>query len=360
MSAVLEIHDLEILRDGRSVLRVPQLSVEEGEVLAVIGPNGAGKSTLMLTLCGLLPPSRGELRFRGQPIPSRGALAYRRRTSLVLQEPLLMDTSVFDNAASGLRFRGLPRAETQRRAQHWLERLGVAGLAQRSARTLSGGEAQRVSLARALAVEPEILFLDEPFSALDAPTRARLLDDLQTLLSETRQTAVFVTHDLNEALLLGTRVAVLIAGELRQVAAPQQVFSAPADPEIAAFVGVETYLPAQVISQQDGLTLVASDGFQIEALGQQPPGRRVYVCLRPEDITLYTAAEVPASSARNRLSGTVTRTLPQGPLVRVTLDCGFPLTALVTRSSAEEMGLTPGMPIQAAFKASAAHLIPRP
>lgn len=360
MSAVLEVRDLEILRDGRSVLRVPQLTLEEGEVLAVIGPNGAGKSTLMLTLCALLTPSRGELRFRGQPIPSRGALAYRRRTSLVLQEPLLMDTSVYDNAASGLRFRGLPRAETQRRAQHWLERLGVAGLAQRRARTLSGGEAQRVSLARALAVEPEILFLDEPFSALDAPTRARLLDDLQTLLSETRQTAVFVTHDLNEALLLGTRVAVLIAGELRQVAAPQQVFSAPADPEIAAFVGVETYLPAQVISQHDGLNLVAADGFQIEALGQQPPGRRVYVCLRPEDITLYTSAGVPASSARNRLSGTVTRTLPQGPLVRVTLDCGFPLVALITRSSAEEMGLAPGLPVQAAFKASAAHLIPRP
>ncbi|RMF29886.1 MAG: ABC transporter ATP-binding protein, partial [Chloroflexi bacterium] len=221
---ILSLRDVVVVYGGRSVLDVPALDVRLGEVLAVIGPNGAGKSTLLQVMAGLRSPGAGVLRFQGQ-VGRAGDLGYRRRIALVLQEPTLLDASVLTNVTLGLRFRRRPRRKAVEQAVAWLERLGVAHLAHRSARTLSGGEAQRVSLARALVLEPELLLLDEPFSALDAPTRMALLDDLQDLLRETRTTTVFVTHDQDEALRLGDRIAVLLEGRLRQLDLPERVFA---------------------------------------------------------------------------------------------------------------------------------------
>jgi molybdopterin-binding protein len=238
-------------------------------------------------------------------------------------------------------------------------------LRDRPSRKLSGGEAQRVSLARAFAIQPEVLLLDEPFSALDAPTRLRLLEDFQALLADNPVTAVFITHDLDEALLLGDRVAVLLEGRLRQVGTPERVFNAPADEAVAAFVGVETVIPGRVVSSSEGVLLVDTGlplrgGLQMEAVGDAGTGRAVLLCLRPEDVTLWSQDGSPSSSARNRLAGRVVRTTPQGPLVRVVVDCsGVPLVALVTRASARELDLQEGVPVTASFKASAVHLITR-
>ncbi len=356
---LLEIKDLVVFQGGQRVLEVPHLEVKRGEVLAVIGPNGAGKSTLLLAMARLLQPESGQILFHGQPVTPAMDLEYRRRIALVLQEPLLLNDTVFHNVAVGLQLRSLPKAEVETRVKEWLERLGIAGLARRRARSLSGGEAQRASLGRAFALQPDLLLLDEPFSALDAPTRQSLLEDLQALLAETHQTAIFITHDLDEALMLGQRVAVLLAGALRQVGSPAEVFNGPSDPEVAAFVGVETILPGQVLEEKGGLIRVAMNGFQAECVGSAPAGRQVYLCLRPEDITLWPAGEPPASSARNHLHGRITRLVLQGALARLTIDCGFPLVALVTRSSLLEMGLQPGKEVTASFKASAAHLILR-
>jgi tungstate transport system ATP-binding protein len=355
----LEAHELTIQRGERTVLVVNRLQVTEGEVLAVIGPNGAGKSTLLMALARLLRPARGRIFFRGQPLDALDELAYRRRIALVLQEPLLLDTSVFENVAAGLRYRRLPRPEINRRVDEWLARLGVAHLRSRRSRRLSGGEAQRVSLARAFAIQPEILLLDEPFSALDAPTRLRLLEDFQSLLAETSITTLFITHDLDEALLLGDRVAVLLDGRLRQVGTPEEVFNAPADEDVAAFVGVETVIPGRVIESLEGVLVVDAGGHHLEAVGQAAPGRAVLLCLRPEDVTIWPQDGSPTSSARNRLTGRVERTTPQGPLVRVVVDCGFPLVALITRASARELDLQEGKAVTVAFKASAVHLIAR-
>jgi tungstate transport system ATP-binding protein len=362
MAGVIEVQDLVVSRDKRVVLTVGRLSIEAGETLAVIGPNGAGKSTLLQALAGLLQPTAGRILFRGQPARPWADLAYRRRIALVLQEPLLVNASVADNIAAGLRFRGLPRGAVKRRVDEWLERLGIAHLRRRPARKLSGGEAQRASLARALALQPELLLLDEPFSALDAPTRARLLDDFQTLLETAHTTTILVTHDLDEALRLGDRTAVILAGRLRQAGPPEEVFAMPTDPEVAAFVGVETVVAGQVVQARDGLALIAAHGFQLEAVGEIEIGRSVWLCLRPEDVTLWETDEghpLEGGSARNRLSGVIVRLVSQGPLVRVTLDCGFPLVSLVTRASAQEMGLAEGQQVTATFKASAAHVIPR-
>jgi tungstate transport system ATP-binding protein len=359
MSDLLAIRDLLVRREEQTVLEIDQLSVQKGEVLAVIGPNGAGKSTLLLTLSRLIRPARGEITFGDQPLEAQNDLEYRRRIGLVLQEPLLLNTSVFENVAAGLRFRHLPKEEITRRVDAWLARLGISHLRDRPAAKLSGGEAQRVSLARAFAIAPSLLLLDEPFSALDSPTRSRLLEDLQSLLKETGQTTIFVTHDLDEALLLGDQVAVLLAGRLRQCGRPEQVFAEPTDADVAAFVGVETIVSGQVIACRDGRVIVDANGLHLEAAGKMNLGRTVLFCLRPEDVTLWTKDGVPASSARNRLTGRILRLSQQGPLFRVVVDCGFPLMALVTRASAREMSLAEGMDVSASFKASAVHLIPR-
>jgi tungstate transport system ATP-binding protein len=234
---LLQLSDLLVRREGQTVVDIESLSVEKGEVLAIVGPNGAGKSTLFLVLSRLLKAAQGQVLFNGRPAESFHDLEYRRQIALVLQESLLMDTSVYDNAALGLRFRKKSRDEIQESVSHWLERLGIAHLSERPARKLSGGEAQRVSLARAFVLQPELLLLDEPFTSLDAPTRARLLEDLKSVLIETKMTTIFITHDLQEALKLATHMAVIVDGRVEQSGIPQNVFDNPINDRVARFLG---------------------------------------------------------------------------------------------------------------------------
>lgn len=236
MSALVEVRDLRVRRAGSLVLEVDELEVRGGEVLALVGPNGSGKTTLLLALAQLLGRQEGEITYAGRSLRSWNTLDYRRRISLVFQNPMLLDMSVSDNVALGLRFRGVASAEIHGRVHYWLTRLGILALASRRAVELSGGEAQRVSLARAFALDPELLFLDEPFPGLDPPARAQLLTDLAALLAEDHRTAILVTHNLKEAAQLSDRVAVIVGGRLRQVGRPRQIKSHPADPDVAAFL----------------------------------------------------------------------------------------------------------------------------
>jgi tungstate transport system ATP-binding protein len=340
-------------------VKVPHLDVLEGEVLVIIGPNGAGKSVLLETLALLQRPTQGRVLFEGQPVDGR-QLALRRRMAVVFQEPLLLRRSVADNVVMGLRLRGVPRSVRRERAAAWMGRFGIAHLARRSAITISGGEAQRTNLARAFALEPEVLLLDEPFSALDEPTRDELLDDLSAALRDTGVTTVFVTHDRAEAMRLGDRVAVLMDGVIRQVGAAAEVFAAPVDGEVAAFVGVETMVPATVLSFNDGLARLDAAGQAVEVAAPRVPPRDVLLCLRPEDVVIEPAGpDSRRTSARNHLRGSVTRITPLGGQVRVMVDCGFSLVALITKQSLEDLRLKVGDEAVASFKASAVHLIPR-
>lgn len=381
--ALVEVRDLVVVRGAHPVLTIDYLAIANRETLALVGPNGAGKSTLLLALASLVRLARGQVWFRGSPVGTGDELAYRRRIGLVLPDPLLLNTSVFANVAAGLRFRGVSSADSGARVTEWLGRLGVGHLSRRPAREISSGEAQRVSLARALVLEPDLLLLDEPFASVDAATRATLLDDFERLLRETHVACVIVTHDLDEAVRLGDRMAVVVEGQLRQCDAPERVLSAPLDGDVAAFVGAETRLPGRVVSTHEGIALVDVGQCQIEAVSAVQPGRSVLCCLRPEDVTLWSidgrgsgagqvarrlsgspdtsAAGAPArfvSSARNQLPGRVSRTVSQGSLMRVSIDCGIPLVASITRASAADMELEEGKKVIATFKASAVHLIP--
>ena len=233
---MIQIRDLLVKRGGRNTLEINSLDIQRGETLAVVGPNGAGKSTLLLALAHLLGPERGEIRFDGKSVKQWNDIEYRRKISFVFQSPLLMDMTVEQNVALGLKFRGASKEETRRRVGRWIQALGIESLSKRRASQLSGGEAQRVSLARAFVLEPELLLLDEPFAALDPPTRAKLLEDLSAILKQDHKTAVFVTHNLNEAAKLSHRIAVVIGGVLRQVGTARQIKSHPADETVKAFL----------------------------------------------------------------------------------------------------------------------------
>lgn len=356
-SPKLSVRDLAVRRAGRTIVDIASLDVAAGEVLAIIGPNGAGKSTLLLHLALLQRPDAGAVLFDGAPTHGR-ELTLRRRMAVVFQEPLLLDRTAMANVETGLRLRGVGRGERRDRASHWLARFGVDALASRSSRTLSGGEAQRVSLARAFALEPEILLLDEPFSALDRPARDAITNDLAAVLADTKTTTVLVTHDHDEAARLGQRVAVLIGGRVVQTGTPSEVFGAPVSEEVAAFVGIETMLPATVIGRSDRLVTLAAGPHTIEAIAQGDFAAAL-VCLRPEDISISAPAEHVGGSARNKLPGRVRRIIQTGADARVEVDCGFVLTARVTRRSVEDLHLDAGSEVVASFKATAVHLIPK-
>ncbi|MGH7835581.1 MAG: ABC transporter ATP-binding protein, partial [Candidatus Binatia bacterium] len=321
--------------------------------------NGAGKSTLLRIMGLLQQPTEGEVFFRGDPVARGDGLSVRRRMASVFQEPLLLKASVYDNAALGLKLRRMNRRSIEQRIRPWLDRLGIAHLAGRQARSLSGGEAQRTSLARALALEPEILLLDEPFSSLDSPTREEILIDLETILREKAVTTVFVTHDRDEAFILAERVGVVIGGNLLQAGTAAEVFGHPINEEVAQFVGVDNTIPAIVEKASEGLAWVRFDGGGAKVVGDFHPGERALLCLRPEDITLNLPGGED-SSARNRLAGKVSKVTPWGSHYRVALECsGTRLVVLITRPSLLELGLREDGNVVASFKASAVHVIRR-
>jgi tungstate transport system ATP-binding protein len=240
---LLEVSNLKVFRGGVRVLDIPSFSLSENEVLALIGPNGVGKSSLLLSLARLLPFNQGELRYRTEPIKAdRQMLAYRRRIAMVFQESLLLDTTVFHNVAIGLKIRGIHGTELRNRIMETLERFRISPLAERSARKLSGGEAQRVSLARAFVIQPELILLDEPFVSLDPPTRRDIMDDLARILAETSTAAILATHDQYEAVRLSTTIAVMDRGEIIQSGATAEVLNNPSNNFTASFVEMRNLL----------------------------------------------------------------------------------------------------------------------
>jgi tungstate transport system ATP-binding protein len=340
-------------------LDISALNVEQGRILALIGPNGAGKSTLLLTLAGLLKPSQGRIYYQGRTVDSSASRAnLRRSVSVVFQEPLLLNTSVYKNVALGLKFRHLSNDEIQRNVENALDYFGISSLAKRSAKTLSGGEAKRVSLARAFALKPQLILMDEAFNSLDPPTRELLIDDLRHILEETKITAVLALHDREETLRLAQDVTVMDSGKIVQSGTTAQIFNQPDSEFVANFVGTETILEGTVKSVNAGLMEIYVAGKIIEAVGDFLPGQNVYCCLRPENIIV--SKEMPEKiSARNVFEAKVQKIIRQGFFYKLMLDCGFPVVAYITMPSCEDLGICEGSVISASFKATAVHVMRR-
>jgi len=355
---ILEAKNIEVKRGGTILLNIPSLSIEKGEILALIGPNGAGKTTLLQALSHLIKPSQGKIYFKGEEVNStHPVFEYRRKLAMVFQEPLLFDTTVFNNVVSGLKIRGMKKSEIRDRVMEQLDRFGISHLSQRSAKTLSGGEAQRTSLARAFALQPEILLLDEPFASLDPPTRDSLLGDLEHILQQTRTTAIFATHDRLEALRLSNRMAVMNEGKIFQIGSPGEVMNHPVNEWVASFVGVETILTGKVIRKDGGTFFASVEGQEIEVVGDVHLGETVVLCIRPENVTLSIRSSQEGTSARNVFPGRIVRIVSLGLYQKVHLDCGFDLVAYITNHSLEELSLTESREVRASFKATAVTVI---
>ncbi|WP_229053827.1 sulfate/molybdate ABC transporter ATP-binding protein [Aeromicrobium sp. Leaf350] len=321
-----------------------RIEVAPGETVALLGPNGAGKSTVLDVVAGLVAPSRGGVTLGGRDLT--GVPPHRRRVALLAQEPLLFPhLSVLDNVAFGPRSRGAGRAASRDLARTWLVRVGIEDLADRRPARLSGGQAQRAALARALAAEPELLLLDEPMAALDVDVAPAVRQVLHAVLAD--RSVVVVTHDPLDALLLADRVAVLEQGRVVESGSTSEVLTRPRSAFAARLAGLNL-----VPGRWDGLAVTHADATVTGLPVERSPdaGADVVAVFSPSAVAVH--AEAPTGSPRNSLAALVTDVEPLGDRVRVRTRVGdLPISAEVTPAAVVELGLVPGSRVHLAVKA---------
>ncbi|MBI4378397.1 MAG: ABC transporter ATP-binding protein [Nitrospinae bacterium] len=334
----------------------------------LFGPSGAGKTTVLRCIAGLDIPQRGLIKFnhtlwldtenRYFHPPQKRNIGY-----LFQEYALFPHLNVMQNITYNLT--GISKEERNDRLERMLNLFQINGIKDRRPSKISGGEKQRVALARTLIRKPQLLLLDEPFSALDIPTRERLRREIRSMLKEFGIPIILVTHDRIEAITLGDRIAVMNNGTVQQIGSVQEVFSRPANSDVARVVGMENVMPGRVVGRRDGLLIVRVQGRELTAVDPGGLKEEVMICIRAEEIILELA---PAgfkqgegsplqSSARNRLPARVTGISDEGVMVRVYLDCGFPLIALITRLSCNELSLSEGVEVLVSLKAPSIHIM---
>jgi tungstate transport system ATP-binding protein len=334
--------------------------VKEGEMFGLIGPSGAGKSTLLRLLDLLEEQSEGSLTLLGEPVTHNLSqrLKLRLRMAMLLQKPVVFNTTVEGNIALGLKFRKVGKEEIARKVKDALDAIGLTGYGPRKAITLSGGEAQRVALARAMVTEPEILYLDEPTANLDPPSTEKIEQLVIQMNREFGTTVLLSTHDMLQGQRMVSRIGVIMKGNLLQTGSPRKIFHRPENTQIARFVGMENIIEGEVIASDREEVTIAANGVQIQALSSQPVGTPVNALFRGEDVTIDLSPRT-STSARNLLQGKIEKLTPIGPFEHVEMDCGIPITAMVTIRSAEDLGLEPGKEVWISIKATAVHVLAR-
>ncbi|HEX3627840.1 MAG TPA: molybdenum ABC transporter ATP-binding protein [Verrucomicrobiae bacterium] len=334
-----------------------------GRVTVIFGPSGAGKTTLLDLVAGLRPAQSAFIQMDDQVLTdtARGVFVPPRNRGIgyVPQDlALFPHLSVRQNLLYGQKSGN--GANPSLTLDRIVEVLEIQALVQRRVTDLSGGEKQRVAIARALLSSPRLLLLDEPLASLDVPLRARIIPYLARVRDEFRVPMLYVTHDRFEALALADEMVVLVGGKVAQSGPVNEVFNRPASPAVAGVLAVETVLNGHIEKIENGLAMVSVGSATLAAVDQNLPSgaRDVYACIRAENVVVLKGGAV-SNSARNHLAGTIRSLGNDGPLMRVELDCGFPLTALLTRQSCEEMKLAVDDRVTAQVKAQHVHLIGR-
>lgn len=301
----IEVHNVSKSFEGTPVLRDIGFGVENGIILCLLGPSGCGKTTLLRIIAGLETPDAGRVLCEGQDL--RGVPIHRRRFGLMFQDyALFPHKDVFGNIAFGLRMQGLPLAQVQARVAEMLELVGLAGFETRDVNELSGGERQRVALARSLAPNPRLLMLDEPLGSLDRALRERLMNELRAILKSVGVTAIYVTHDQQEAFAIADRVIVMEEGRKVQEDIPEGIYRHPVTPFVARFLGMTNLLPGTVIASGAELVVETSLGrLHVDAQGLLSPeiSSQVTVLVRPE--AAEQVSETSSAEAVNLVEGEV-------------------------------------------------------
>ncbi|MBS7653938.1 ABC transporter ATP-binding protein [Candidatus Bathyarchaeota archaeon] len=355
----LHVEAREVCKEysGRRVLDNVSFSVKYGEIFTLVGPNGAGKTTLLRILDMLDEPTSGEVWIEGSKIDYSGKDRHliRRKIGFVPQKPTLFNASVFENIAYSLRFRGLDEKSIKRSVKEALEAVKLNDFERRNALTLSGGEAQRVSLAQTLVANPPLLLLDEPTSNLDPKSTSIIEEALLHANRENKTTIIMTSHDILQVEHMADRIAMINEGRIEKIGTFHEIFSKPLK-DSARFMRTENVFSGFSTVTSDGTSIVdLGNGLKIEATFRRTGEVRVYV--PPESIILLTQS-VP-SSARNIFEGSITQIMDMGSLVRLRIKTrgGKSLTVQITKKSFNEMGLNIGSWVFVAFKASSVELI---
>ncbi|MEP7359813.1 MAG: ABC transporter ATP-binding protein [Anaerolineales bacterium] len=347
----LEVLGITRRFDHQAAVDDVSFTLAAGEVLALLGPSGSGKSTLLSLIAGLEAPDSGDVRWDGRSLLD--VPTHQRGFGLMFQDyALFPHKDVAGNVGFGLRMQNQPPAEVAAGTRWALELVGLADFGRRDVNTLSGGEQQRVALARALAPRPRLLMLDEPMGALDRALRERLLDELGGILRRLRQTAIYVTHDQDEALALADRVIILRAGRVAQAGPPAEIYARPASRFVAEFLGLHNILPAMVARQSSGAVAATELGDIPLPSGPWANGTAVQVLVHPDGLRLAADGE----AGPGLLTGRVTEKAFRGSRSRVTLAAGGQ-TLTVDLPAAQPLPAL-GEPLHLRVEPSAVHVLP--
>jgi len=347
---MISIRDLSV-ELGDFTLKNASLDVTDGEYMVILGPTGAGKTVLLESIAGLYPIKHGQIWLRGKEVTKLEP--DKRKISIVYQDHALFPhLSVKENIIFGLKVKKTAHGAIEKALDQVVNLLGIRALLHRRPSTLSGGERQKVAMARALCVQPDVLLLDEPLSALDPQTREEMQYELRQLQRLLHITALHVTHDFEEAIALGDRIAVIGDGEVKQVGTPEEIFRQPNSEFVARFAMSRNIFPGVIENSDSGDFLFKTGNTAFIVTNKSNGATRATV--RPEDVLI--SLEPVHSSARNTFAGKITRINDKGSTLYITVDLPPEISALITRNSFREMGLTAGMQVYVTFKASSMHV----
>jgi tungstate transport system ATP-binding protein len=350
---VIKATDLHVYLDSTHALRGVNLDVNGGEILSIVGPNGSGKTTLLKLLGGLLEMTAGNLRFKGQVITNENRELIREKTTMVFQKPVHFGTSVFKNVAYGLRIRGVSEDEITSRVEEVLSFVGLKDLSDKLARNLSGGEQRRVSIARAIVLEPEILLLDEPTADLDFES-ARIIEDiLKKINKELKTTIILSTHNLFQAESIAHRTAIINQGQIQIIGRARAILGLELDKLYDDGIVFNTYKGNAVWMRENThwrglLRIELAENVFIQAIGTQDG--EVTTWIPPQDVIV--SRESILSSARNTLKGNVLKIEEVDSTTMLIVDVGVEIVAQITKDSFKDFEIKIGDSVYITFKAS--------
>ncbi len=361
---MITIENLKKNFGATQVLRGVELDVSEGEIYVIIGPSGHGKSTLLRILDMLEVPTSGDVMIRNESLYSHGDSRHqeiRKKIGMVFQNSAIFQGTVFENVAYGLRFRKISASKMQDRVSQVLREVGLEGYEKRVARSLSGGEKQRVAFARTMVTRPEIILLDEPTSNIDPVTREKIEDIIRYTRDTYNTTIIMNTHDMVQGQRMGDRIGVMMNGRIVQSGTPKEVFTLPVSDDVAWFVGFENVFEGEIERNDDGMAVIQSGTIEVYGETPLPVGEAITWCIRTEDMHLHMREGFTGHTGgiRNHLHGTVTGITLVGPKHHVMVDCGIQLELVVGWRFAERVKVKPGDSVRVSFHPEAVHVMAR-